>query len=636
MSIDCETVVSAFDDLGIVLEDAKATDRLVALCDIYGLDADRISTEFLGWACRKNMSSDTEPSLELLEAFEKEFLKSAAAKIKAKSNKENVINVSSLVQSNGKCDDHDLGGAMEDDGLASVYGLSTPKGNHQPSSKRHLTPENSAITKKRFDADSGTVFSPASLAPNLNSSLSSSPSGLKYANRQKPGSTLIAFGDIKISDWNNANGSFVPLIRSFNDEKFKSLGQPYRYMHETLKHRGEILDEIIWRTSELLIENKGGEKLPDPVDGCQSNVEEVTAIGRVVSEIPGARLNAHSVLLEGTMELSDGRSVQLDLSKCPEYSMFPGQIVAVQGINPNGSKFVVKKIHSDISSNMVQLKDKVKALTGPLDVFVAAGPYTTSDNLLYEPLRDLLKAIQRNKPHVAVLIGPFVDDKHPIIQNGGGEDVAVESFDEIFARVMKMIVETTQNPDCPTQFVLSSSVRDVHHEMVYPTPPFPPSSISDKIHMVSDPALVEIEGVLLGLTSADILFHLGKEEISFPPRSGDRLRRLSSHVLQQRCFYPLYPPPADDDGGDNMENTDMKKFYSFCNFNVKPHVLVLPSDLMHFYKDINGTVVTNPGKLTKKESGGGYARFRIQPRKDSQDGENSLTKERFSGEIVRI
>ena len=59
---------------------------------------------------------------------------------------------------------------------------------------------------------------------------------------------------------------------------------------------------------------------------------------------------------------------------------------------------------------------------------------------------------------------------------------------------------------------------------------------------VSDPCILNIEGVLFGITSADVLFHLGKEEISFPPHSGDRLRRLANHLVQQRSFYPLFPP----------------------------------------------------------------------------------------------
>jgi len=62
------------------------------------------------------------------------------------------------------------------------------------------------------------------------------------------------------------------------------------------------------------------------------------------------------------------------------------------------------------------------------------------------------------------------------------------------------------------------------------------------IFKASDPCMLDIEGVIFGITSTDILFHLGKEEISFPPHSGDRLRRLANHLVQQRSFYPLYPP----------------------------------------------------------------------------------------------
>lgn len=57
-----------------------------------------------------------------------------------------------------------------------------------------------------------------------------------------------------------------------------------------------------------------------------------------------------------------------------------------------------------------------------------------------------------------------------------------------------------------------SSSRDVCAPMVYPTPPY---SVGDDVMCVSDPALLEIEGVVMALTSTDILFHLGKEEISW-------------------------------------------------------------------------------------------------------------------------
>ena len=89
--------------------------------------------------------------------------------------------------------------------------------------------------------------------------------------------------------------------------------------------------------------------------------------------------------------------------------------------------------------------------------------------------------------------------------------------------------------------------------------------------------IIPVVGLTLGITATDILFHLGKEEISFPPRSGDRLRRLASHLLQQRSFYPLYPP-------NDEINLDMEQLENMAGLEVKPDVLILPSDLLHFFK----------------------------------------------------
>ena len=47
--------------------------------------------------------------------------------------------------------------------------------------------------------------------------------------------------------------------------------------------------------------------------------------------------------------------------------------------------------------------------------------------------------------------------------------------------------------------------------MVYPTPPY---DVAGNFTCVSDPALLDIEGVVVALTATDVLLHLGKEEIS--------------------------------------------------------------------------------------------------------------------------
>lgn len=173
-----------------------------------------------------------------------------------------------------------------------------------------------------------------------------------------------------------------------------------------------------------------------------------------------------------------------------------------------------------------------------------------------------------------------------------------------------------------TQIVIQSSCRDVHHPQIFPTPQF--KIDSPRLNCVPDPVMLDIDGIVFGITSTDTLFHLGKEEICFPPRSGDRIRRLASHLFQQRSFYPLYPPAED-------MNIDFEQLEQLGTIDSQPHVLITPSDLMHFFKDINGGLVVNPQRLSKGTGGGVFARLAFQ---------GSSANDKFSknvvGEIVRI
>ena len=47
-------------------------------------------------------------------------------------------------------------------------------------------------------------------------------------------------------------------------------------------------------------------------------------------------------------------------------------------------------------------------------------PYTTSDNMQYQPLEDLLKKMGEAPvvPDVLVLMGPFVSVNHPVVKTG--------------------------------------------------------------------------------------------------------------------------------------------------------------------------------------------------------------------------
>ena len=143
---------------------------------------------------------------------------------------------------------------------------------------------------------------------------------------------------------------------------------------------------------------------------------------------------------------------------------------------------------------------------------VAAGPFTTSDSLLYEPLADLMQKVQNDKPDLLILLGPFVDTKHDQIINGDLK----EPFEDLFDRQVQQIVEGTEK--LATTDVFVPSHRDVHHDFVYPQPPFSSKvhtaefNAAERIHFVSDPCTLVVNNVSIGLSSMDVLLHLGSEE----------------------------------------------------------------------------------------------------------------------------
>ncbi|KAM9412865.1 DNA polymerase alpha subunit B-like [Salvelinus alpinus] len=177
-----------------------------------------------------------------------------------------------------------------------------------------------------------------------------------------------------------------------------------------------------------------------------------------------------------------------------EYSLFPGQVVAMEGVNTSGRKLVASKL-SDRYDFMEMLKTPF--------------PYIPSDGLTFDPLVDVIVG---DLPDVCILLGPFVDSKHEQIE----KSLLTKMFDAIFSRCVGSIVKGTEGVGC--RFVFVPPERDVHHHFIYPQPPFTLPGLrkddAKRVTLVPDTCTLLIEGVTLGLTSTDILSYMGAEEIS--------------------------------------------------------------------------------------------------------------------------
>ena len=292
-SVTAEEICEALDDMGFESSDveAKVIDRLLSLCSMYDVDADKISSEYMAFIVKKKMDLNSKaalPSIPMMETFDREVLSKLPAK-RRENAKRGIRDVSSLVLNNESVANGVAG--EEDDSLAAMYGIK----------RHHATPEGSAASAKKGPAAA------AASSPGLNSTLASAventPTTGKYSTRSKRGETVISFGTemSPIADWKRReeDSNVVSVSSNVGGTADKPLQAPYRFMFEGLRDKAGFLDETICRLGEAIAEKASIEEAPQ--EFFRSGPDSFNALGRICCDATtdGARLNAHSILLQG-------------------------------------------------------------------------------------------------------------------------------------------------------------------------------------------------------------------------------------------------------------------------------------------------------------------------------------------------
>jgi DNA polymerase alpha subunit B len=362
-----------------------------------------------------------------------------------------------------------------------------------------------------------------------------------------------------------------------------------RFMVDRLMDKAAYLDHRI-TTFERAVEAAGGGE-PHSVATAAQN--PTIFVGRVCCDTENSKINPQSVLLEGSLGSAAGARVRLDLTSCPDFRLFPGQVVTVKGTNPSG--FCV--VASEVLPGLPLPQPTASAAPG-LSAIVAAGPFTTSEDLEYEPLAALLEHAADQKPDLLLLAGPFVDADHPAVRGG----LLEETFDQIFeSRVVAQLNRFCERVGGATRVVLLPSPRDVHHDLTFPAGPLPADGADAAVVQLPNPATFKCNEVVLGCSSVDWLMACTKEEASRSSAPVDRLPALAGHVLAQRSYFPMFPPPA-------TVPLDTARAYGL-ELPCTPHVLVTPSDLAPFAKV---TAVAQPTLEAPQEAEGGE-KMEVEP-----------------------
>ncbi|KAM4586184.1 DNA polymerase alpha subunit B [Fundulus diaphanus] len=588
----------------VACEDDSALDKMVELCICSRTQTEAMVNEWVAYIATKGGLKLT---VDNLERFEHEHL-NKRNKSKSSSKRDDGYN--------RPRDIHTLQDIIkaeeEEESLLDAY--STPgKG----SQKRALSTPEHPQSKRTLAllTSPGLLLSPTNFSPNPTPSQ-------KYSQRGSKGEVVVTFGAVQGTRWTGRKdpgaGVQVDLLEGPED----SLRSSYKYMFQRLRDVRDVLTEKIEELGEKLSSHFNIEEFSAVSLPAQ---DRIAVLGQVCCDSNG-KLNAQSVLLEAGQQ-QGGQQVPVDLSELKEYSLFPGQVVAMEGMNTTGRKLVASKLYEGVPLPFYTPSVKMEtdeAVAEPLNVLVACGPYTPSDSLTYDPLIDLISVIVRDRPDVCLLLGPFVDSKHEQIEKAQ----VTQAFETIFYQCIKSVVDGTRSVGC--QLVFVPSQRDVHHDFIYPQPPFNLPTLdkdqAQRVTLAPDPCTLLIDGVTYGATSTDILFHMGAEEISCGT-SSDRFSRILNHMLTQRSYYPLYPPAEE-------VNMDYEKFQIFGHMPLTPDVLVVPSELRYFVKDVSGCVCVNPGRLTKGQVGGTYCRLLIQRRATPEDGKRASPC--LTAQVVKI
>ena len=359
-------------------------------------------------------------------------------------------------------------------------------------------------------------------------------------------------------------------------------------------------------------------------------------LGRIAIDVNSddTRLTLSSVALEGNFSLSRCHRINLRLGALPSYSLFPGQIVLAKGVNAHGTAMVVEEfiasappLRLSLSSSEVQRYNSHSA--GPLVIVAAAGPFTSSDDMTFAPLADLVARVTELMADVLILQGPFIELTHSHVLTG--KVGMQETFDEFWPSLLSALPSHTR-------VIVQPSTKEALHVPIFPQPPFT-FSHPKHVHCVANPATVRINDVTVGLTTCDVLTHLLSSASSLTKNIRDKkLVHLATQLIHQQSYYPLFPSPSTDEPVDYTHALRLA-------MPVRPDLLLLPSSLGRYMgveegrtdeMEGGGSVVVNGGMLCRGSGGGTYVVVTVHAKSEEEmaRGEGADEEGRVTSHLV--
>eukprot|EP00762_Andalucia_godoyi_P006359 ANDGO_05901.mRNA.1 DNA polymerase alpha subunit B len=426
---------------------------------------------------------------------------------------------------------------------------------------------------KRANSSGTSTTSAAVGSPGFASVLGSPPQPATSVLRDPK--TLLSHNGSLPAYFRSGNGSDAVVSLSAKNDLPRS---KFRYMWQRADEIRMAMEDIISIRGSKILQNAGiDESLL--VSANHASAEPVFVVGMLAldTSVQYGKLNLFSAELVDV----DGNAVKLDFrdylqnqqanaeqktedkeNEQPQKAavvegLFPGQILVVQGMNADGSTLMVQNIFS-----------------------IALGP------LKQHPLMPKSDAAQdQGSPgfSICILAGPFGGFVRDALAKARLSHAVVVTG--MLTTLEERAIQEFQSEAGIPVLVIPCHESESSDFCVFPQP--------------GNPCIVEVSTnqssfspLSVGFVSVDVLAGLAKEEMALV-KDRDRFASLCRHLLDQGSFYPLVPP------ADNipMDLTLLDKL----QFADRPNVIVLPSVLQHFVKDVDGTICINPRLMQNRQ-----------------------------------
>ncbi|KAL4887352.1 DNA polymerase alpha subunit B N-terminal-domain-containing protein [Aspergillus karnatakaensis] len=604
--------------------------------------------------CLRMGSEETKLDLDTVRLFKRDVQEQLERQMRGRQQveKRGAAATPRAAGSNGMA----IGGAGGMDVFGMLDGLTPTR--TPGSAKRKAEFTSPSISKK--------VDSPIGVKTKVSTGGGEGLQSVPFAERQNLGQTIETINEhLPLPETPMAPFSEARIKPAANTD-LKKFG--YKPMAMRLSEASEILDD---RVDEFLaIFEKKYEK-EDIIFGSAAtqSTSEIVAVGRIASDSMEGKLNPASLVLETSRRMGAGKRVPLNVDAIPSVNFFPGQIVALLGINASGNYFSVKEVLPPpllppAVSNIPTIEGINERVTdagsSPLNVMIASGPYTADDNLDFEPLKEICQKAAESYADGLILMGPFLDIEHPLLASGDFDLPAADGFDPDTATLTTVFKHCISTPlqrlaaAVPSiTIALVPSVRDaVSKHVSWPQEQLPKKELGlpKQARMVSNPVTFSLNETVIGMCSHDVLYELRKEEaLHGKPKEPNLLTRLVKYLIEQRHFLPIFPPSSRDTlpkpGIEGVLATGAALDVGYSKlgewWNVRPDILIVPSMLPPFVKVVDSILTINPGTLSKRRAAGTYAQMAIHPREVGEDEREQKhishkLYERTRVDIVRI